>query len=366
VLNDDDKLTFTVSRGMGTYLVGAVLLALAGTSSTFAYTYANTSVTSLQGTSADGDWATYELSVEQPDWQQIMPNGIHNAEILLPNAPGDETEISSQYPYSGNHWDKVDDIPADDGQTYLSSVHFNRYRTDLYNLTDHKPVEEGVVKEIESVTIFFRFAGFTTSYDHYGYAKPVIKTYGNVYEGKEEVQKGSTYVTRSYEWKENPATAKQWTWEEVNSLQAGISLKDDNILWPAFGTQVYVAVNYEKKVTQSEVPRGNLFDITPHPDYTGDLHVKIYLTNTSELIKAYSYLNMELYVKKSVEALKPPVYRVLSLENGVASFNIEGGSAKKYTVEVWGGAYRLVSSNPTEWGAGWNIVPELYCEVTQR
>ncbi len=361
---------------------GILVLALVLTTGTFAYTYTNTTVTALNGTFADGAWATYEPSLVQPDWQEVIPGGTYDADILLPNAPGDETKIRSQYPDTGEHWDKVDDMPADDEQTFLSSVYFNQYRTDLYNLTDHKPFEEGVVKEIKSVTIFFRFAGSADDSDHKGnhggnhggnhdsdhdgYAKPVIKTYGNVYEGKEEVQKGGTYVTRSYEWKGNPATAKRWTWDEVNSLQAGVSLKGDKILWPTFVTQVYVAVNYEKMITQSEVPLGNLFDITAHPDYTGDLLVKIYLTNTSELIKAYSYLNMELYVKKSVEAKKPPVYQVLSLENGVASFNIEGGSAKKYTVEVWGGAYRLVSSDITEWGAGWNIVPELYCEVTQR
>ncbi len=345
---------------------GILVLALVLTTGTFAYTYANTTVTTLDGTFADGAWATYVPSVEQPDWQQVMPGGLFNAEILSPNAPGDETEIAFQYPDAGEHWDKVDDFPADDGQTYLGSTRFNQYRTDLYNLTNHKPLEEGKVKQIKSISIFFRFAGSTDGGDHNGYAKPAIKTYGNVYEGKEEVQTGSTYVTKSYEWKGNPATAKRWTWEEVDNLQAGISLKGDKVHWSASVTQVYVAVNYEEKVTQAEVPLGDLFEITPHPDYTGDLNVKIYLTNTAELIKAYSYLNMQLYVAKSLEAQKPPVYRVLSLENGVASLNIEGGSAKKYTVQLWGGAYRLVSSELSEWGAGWNIVPELYCEVTQR
>jgi hypothetical protein len=345
---------------------GILVLALVLTTGTFAYTYTNTTVTSLNGTLADAVWTTYQPSVDQPEWQQVMPGSEYEAEILLPNAPGDETEIMTQYPDTGQHWDKVDDMPADDGQTYLSSIRFNWYKTDLYNLADHKPMEEGVEKTIKSITVYFRIAGFTDGGDHNGYAKAVIRTYGNTYEGKEETQAGSNYVTKSYEWKGNPATAKLWTWEEVNSLQAGISLKGEKVHWPASVTQVYVAVNYEKKITQNEVPPGNLFDINPHPDYNGDLQVKIYLTNTAELIKAYTYLNMELYVAKSLEAQKPPVYRVLSLENGVASFNIEGGAAKKYTVEVWGGAYRLVSSNPDEWGTGWSIVPELYCEVSQR
>jgi hypothetical protein len=343
-----------------------LVLAMVLTTGTFAYTYTNTTSTTLGSTFADGAWATYQPSLDQPDWQQVMPGGQYDAEILLPNAHGDKTDITSQYPLKGEHWDKVDDMPADDAATYLYSTFFNQYRTDLYSLADHKPFEEGVDKVIKSVSVFFRFAGSTDAGDHNAYAKAVIKTYGNIYEGKEETQTGGKYVTKSYEWKGNPATAKLWTWDEVNSLQAGVSIEGDKVHWPAYVTQVYVAVNYEKKVTQSEVPLGNLFDITPHPDYTGDLNVKIYLTNTAQLIKAYSYLNMQLYIAKSVEAQKVPAYRVLSLENGSASFNIEGGSSKIHIVEVYGGAYRLISSDTTEWGTGWSIVPELYCEVSQR
>ncbi len=354
---------------------GILVLALVLTTGTFAYTYTNTSVTSLHGTFADGAWATYETSISQPDWQRVMPNGIYDFEILVPNGPGDETELWLQYPHEGEQWDKVDDITADDWETYLSTYRFSKYQTDLFNLTDHAAIVEGVEKKIRSVTVYFRFAGSTDENyhkqkkydgDYDGHAKAVIMTYGNVYEGIEEVQNGDTFVTKYYEWRGNPATGKLWTWEEVDELQAGISLKGDKIFRPASATQIYVSVNYEKKVTQSEVPSGDLFDITPHQDYTGDLQVKIYLTNTAELIKAYSYLNMELYMAESMEAQKTPPFQVLSLENGVASFNIEGSSGLVYTVEVWGGAYRLVSSDPEDWSEGWNIVPEFYCEVTQR
>jgi len=120
---------------------GILVLALVLTTGTFAYTYTNTTATTLNSTFADGAWATYERSFEQPEWQQVMPGGMYDAEILLPNAPGDETDITTQYPSTGEHWDKVDDMPADDGKTYLSSTFFNQYRTDLYNLADHKPLE---------------------------------------------------------------------------------------------------------------------------------------------------------------------------------------------------------------------------------
>ncbi len=56
VLNDDDKLTFTVSRGMGAYLVGASLLALAVTGSVFAFGFIN-STTSLNATTIESNFA---------------------------------------------------------------------------------------------------------------------------------------------------------------------------------------------------------------------------------------------------------------------------------------------------------------------
>jgi molybdopterin converting factor small subunit len=45
VINDDDKLTFATSKGVGAYLVGAVLLALAVTGSVFAFGFINGTAT---------------------------------------------------------------------------------------------------------------------------------------------------------------------------------------------------------------------------------------------------------------------------------------------------------------------------------
>ena len=173
------------------------------------------------------------------------------------------------------------------------------------------------------------------------------------------------FATRSYSWAKNPATNEAWTWEEIDTLQAGVSLmgRHDG---PVICTQVYVKVNYEFVQTQGAVPLGNLFDILPHPNYTGDLLVKLYLTNTSDLLKAYQYINMKLYVEGSLEAEEIPAYQILSMENGVAFFNMESGSAESYTIKIIGGSYRLISGDIADWGEGWSIVPELYCEVSQR
>ena len=42
------------------------------------------------------------------------------------------------------------------------------------------------------------------------------------------------------------------------------------------------------------------------------------------------------------------------------------GQAVAFTIEVIGGGYALVSDNTSEWGEGWTVAPELYCEITQR
>ena len=75
--------------------------------------------------------------------------------------------------------------------------------------------------------------------------------------------------------------------------------------------------------TCGEVPTGNLFNINPDTTYSGDLVAKVYLVNTGNLTKAYSYLNMKLYLAGSVEAEETPNYRMLTLQNGEAALTIE-------------------------------------------
>jgi hypothetical protein len=193
-----------------------------------------------------------------------------------------------------------------------------------------------------------------------------LKTNGEVFEGPTVTYNETAFVTESWECPVNPATEEAWTWEEINALQAGVTAKGNTKTKPALVTQVYVAVNFETSVIQGELPHGDLFVVDPAPEYTGDLMVKIYLVNTADLLKAYQYINMKVYMPNSLEAGKTPDYQVLSIETGVIIFNIEGGSASNYVIQVTGGSYRLVSDEPGEWGAGWSLAPEFYCEVTQR
>jgi hypothetical protein len=340
--------------------LGAVLITLLLTTGTFAYTYTNSN-TALMPMLASGDFATYEVAPNQPDWNLVLPGT--SSEILVPNGSTCTTELPTQNPSYGEHWDKVDDQPSpDEGSTYVSTYYYSGYwKKDLYELSD--PVTGDGAATITSVTVYFRFAtggSYTVS------AKPVIKTDGTTYEGTTVTSATTSFETYSWDLPTNPSTDEPWTWDAIEGLQAGISMKGYSSYKPAICTQVYVKVNYQAGAVEAELPQGDLFVVTPHPTFNGDLLVKVYITNVSDLLKAYQYLNMKIYTNNTVEAGKIPNYQILSTENGVVVFNIIGGSSSSYTVRLVGGSYNLIPGGPDAWGEGWTLTPEFYCEVTQR
>jgi len=124
--------------------------------------------------------------------------------------------------------------------------------------------------------------------------------------------------------------------------------------------------NTTENATQGAVPTGNLFEVTPAAGYSGDLMVKVYLTNAGALIEAYQCLNMGLYLEGSAEASETPNYRLLTLDNGSAAFDLTNISGAACNLSIIGGSYSLVSDNSSLWHTGWSVTPALYCEVTQR
>ena len=334
-------------------------MALVLTTGTFAFTYTN-SGSALQATLSDTPWATYQVSDIQPDWDSILPQTGAGSITLVPNSPGDDTTILVQFPDSGEHWDKVKDQPPDGLTTYLSTDGSSSWQGDLYNVND-LPLN---VTGVDSVTLY---AVYASGGSWTARAITELFTEGQQFSGPTESTGSTSWVTISTVYNTNPATDEAWTIEEVNAMQIGVSLKGPNNNREALCTAVYAVVNYQMAgSSQGSVPQGDLFEVTPDADYTGDLLVKIYIMNIADLIKAYQYLNISVYTSNSVEAGGTPDYRVLSLENGVVEFNIIGGLAAEYVVSVSGGSYGLLSNDPATWGAEYTLTPEFYCEVTQR
>jgi len=337
-------------------LIIGLVIALVVTSGLYAFTYTTTTAT-MDITVVEADIATYESAATQPDWESIL-TPVTQTEVLRPDAIGDETNISSQYPVTGAHWDKVYEETPDGDSTYVYT-NSTTWQEDLYSIAAHA---EGA-GSINYVKVYMECRAEASPTETSAYAH--IKTNGLENNGSEETMTTS-YATYSYQWNNNPQTGNPWTWDEIDALQIGVGLRE-----PASGqntncTQVYTEVSYEAPLLLGDVPIGDLFDITPHADFTGDLAVRVYLTNVGGLAKAYQSLNMDLYLEGSVEAGETPNYRTLTLENGWVTFNLKDFSPDTYTLSVTGGDYELVSRDTTEWEEGWTVTPELYCQIVQR
>jgi hypothetical protein len=174
----------------------------------------------------------------------VVSAAAYSTEILRPNAAGDETNISNQEPNSTAHYDKVDDVAADDASTYVFS-HTNDstlYR-DLYNLSTTSLTTETITK----VTVYARMknSGILTSH-----AKIGIKTGGTAYDSS-EITLATSWTLYSQEWTINPKTGVAWVPADLNALQAGVSLEYSFSMTIPWGgsmqgqcTQVYISVEY--------------------------------------------------------------------------------------------------------------------------
>lgn len=131
---------------------------------------------------------------------------------------------------------------------------------------------------------------------------------------------------------------------------------------------------------KGSVPTGQLFKITPEATYTGDLVVKVHLTNIDKLAKGYRYLKMrlKLYYFAACVPLKDVTawedgthpYELLNLENGVVTFvakeGVGGDDDHYYYVYLDGGCWH---AHPWKVGSvpdSTYYSPMLYCEASQR
>ncbi len=341
------------------YIITAFILALILGGGIYAYAY-TTGLETINIAEPTGDIATTNATAAQPSWADVLIP-VSDTENFRPNAAGDETTIVAQYPDTGEeHWEDVADETPDGDSTYVASDS-NAWQEDLYSTTNY--TTQTAAGPINYVDVYMKCRGTANATQTDAYIH--IKTSGLEDNGTAE-NLTLSYDTYSYSWDYNPQTTADWTWDEIDALQIGVGLRRPDVSEYARCTQVYAEVGFEAPPLTGNTPTDDLFEVTPHADYTNDLVVNVYLTNTDNVTKAYKYLNMELYLEGSVEAGQTPNYRVLTLENGVVSFTIVDGGSGTHTLSVAGGDYTLNSREPLEWEAGWTVTPELYCEARQR
>ena len=335
-------------------LMLGLVLALVVTSGLYAFTYL--SATASMGVAVIGEEiATYQSAASQPGWNSILTPVAVGTETLRPNAAGTYSQADPVGEVS--NYLCVDEEVADDDSTYVETSG-GATEIDTYNIPDHS---EGY-GTISSVTVYVRCRASTTADLHA--AETVIRTHGTDYFGTYTLLPTS-YTDYSTTYNVNPNTTNAWTWDEIDALEIGVRLYDNDD-GEVRCTQVYVEVDYAAPALSGNVPTGNLFDITPDDNFSGDLAIKVYLTNTGALAKAYQYLNMNLHLEGSVEAGETPDYQVLTLENGWVTFNLKDYAPGTYTLSVTGGDYSLVSRDTSGWEEEWTVTPELYCHIVQR
>ena len=163
-------------------------------------------------------------------------------EILRPNGAGNETSITSQFPDSTYHWDKVDEAVADEDVTYISTSNV-AYQRDTYAIENPSTYEPG--DTITNVRVTARCKEITSG----GKLKLSIRTHSNNFEGSEQ-EATTDYADYTEDWALNPDTGLTWTNEEIEVLEAGVSLTnaDGNDI---HCTQVFVTLTYTEGTTST-------------------------------------------------------------------------------------------------------------------
>jgi len=164
------------------------------------------------------------------------PQGPQNVTIR-PNGPGAYTQIASQTPSSGSHWDKVDEVSSDGDSTYVkASSTGTAFTYDTYSLQD--PSCSGT---INSVTVYVSAKRSGTAY-----GRCALYIGGTLYyqpTGSYGFTPLTYWSQYGYAWSTNPATGTAWTWSDINNLQAGYGGRAASS-YSSMCTQVYVVVNY--------------------------------------------------------------------------------------------------------------------------
>lgn len=201
------------------------------------------------------------ISLEGHNAVLLSPDGFkreldlrNDVETLMPNAGGDETNLNYFAgveflpPDVDHNWEQMDDHdvngdpdPDDDSTVVETTGEEQVWKRDLYNLPSHSAGSDTINK----ITVFTRCKNYPGSSS--GIIKICIKSDSVVTEGAAKgVAAESTWENFSDEWAQNPAPDpdEDWTWDDIDDLQIGVSLCTLTSKDETFSTIIYVEVDY--------------------------------------------------------------------------------------------------------------------------
>jgi len=154
--------------------------------------------------------------------------------VLRPDGPGALTSLTNSG-CTENYLCVNEAVSDEDATTVIRAS--GSLATDVYTMDD--PPDTSWT--IQSVTVFCR-ARRTRSQ---GSVQPTIYVAGGQANGPEQDLTDS-YAVYQYTWATDPVSGAAWTWTDVINLQAGVRLRGQNATFPAYCTQVWAEVTYER------------------------------------------------------------------------------------------------------------------------
>jgi hypothetical protein len=180
---------------------------------------------------ADG---TYETLSESP-------SGNPQQLIIRPNTAGYYTQWSGGYPSWQAHWSLVDEATPDDDNTYVENT-AGTWSNETYNLQD--PIGAGAVNWI---CVYIRARATSAGNSA---IRTMIRVNNQDYLGNSIIL-STSYQNISTQYAYNPNTGSNWTWLDLNSLQAGASSQKSggNVRLTTVWVVVSYTPNYSLDVT---------------------------------------------------------------------------------------------------------------------
>ena len=155
-------------------------------------------------------------------------------ETIRPNVAGEYAEWSSLFPPSKTaHWETVQEDPPDDDGSYVRST-MATWKYEAYNLENH--TGSGT---INWVRVYVRAKLISAGTSNF---RTLVRTYDTDYESS-DIALSTSYQNNYTQYDTNPNTGLAWTWDEIDSLQAGASAKISGTANIRM-TTVWVTINY--------------------------------------------------------------------------------------------------------------------------
>lgn len=166
----------------------------------------------------------------------VIADGEAQTLTLRPVGVGTQTQITSQFPASGDHWDKVDESVPDNNTSYIYSSSVT-IKVDAFELPDHT-FEIGVITNVKVYAV-------AKDTNVNGRSALGLKIDGTVYRTGEQLPSDDVWTALTpYESATNPATSDNWTWADIDAMEVIVYQRYSVTVSTVYTTQTYVEVTF--------------------------------------------------------------------------------------------------------------------------